>query len=332
MLRRVKRNELALRRNNVEGTSLLKEARDIFRQQAESIERLASRIGAEFDTAVDVLFNTPGHVVVFGLGKSGIIGQKIAATFASTGTPSFFVHATEALHGDLGRVTERDSALLISYSGETDEVVRLVPHLRRIGIPIIGLVGEIDSSLSKGVDVLMDVSVDSEACPHNLAPTNSTLAALAMGDAFAVSLMKRREFCATDFARNHPGGSLGRKLTLQCKDVMRQANLPICSPADQVGKALVTITQGRLGLAIVMSGDRLVGLVTDGDLRRAMQRHETLLTMPVSDIMTLNPVTVSEDTLFGDAHTRMQAMKLKALIVVNAANKVCGVVDVFDDK
>ncbi len=332
MLRRLSRQELALRRTNVEGTSLHKEARDIFREQAKSIAQLADRVGEEFDSAVDVLFNTPGHVVIFGLGKSGIIGQKIAATFASTGTPSFFVHATEALHGDLGRVTERDSAVLVSYSGETDEVVRLVPHLRRIGTPIIGMVGQTDSTLSNGVDVVIDVSVDAEVCPHNLAPTNSTLAALAMGDAFAVSLMKRREFAATDFARNHPGGSLGRMLTMRCGDVMRNCNLPICGPSDTVGQSLVTITQGRLGLALVMSGDRLVGLVTDGDLRRGMQRHENLLSLKVSEIMTLNPVTVSEDTLFGDAHTRMQAMKLKALIVVNSANKVCGVVDVFDQK
>lgn len=332
MLKRVTRNELALHRKADKGTALHEEARDIFRSQARSIAALADRIGSEFDAAIDVLDNTPGHVVIFGLGKSGLIGQKIAATFASTGTPSFFVHATEALHGDLGRVTGRDSAILISYSGETDEVVRLVPHLRRIGVPMIGLVGQLDSTLSRGVDIVVDVSVDSEVCPHNLAPTSSTLATLAMGDAFAVALMKRRAFAASDFALNHPGGSLGRRLTLRCRDVMRHSNLPRCSPGDTVGQCLVTMTQGRLGLAMVMSGDRLVGLVTDGDLRRAMQRHPNLLSMSVSEIMTLNPVTVSEDTLFGDARARMQAMKLKALIVVNAANKVSGVIDVFDDK
>lgn len=331
MPKRLTRNALAVRRNDVE-LSPHEEARDIFRAQARSIAQLADRVGEEFNAAIEVLFNTAGHVVVFGLGKSGLIGQKIAATFASIGTPSFFVHATEALHGDLGRVTARDSAVLISYSGETDEVVRLVPHLRRIGIPLIGMVGELDSTLSRGVDVVIDVSVDSEVCPHNLAPTNSTLAALAMGDAFAVSLMKRRAFCATDFARNHPAGSLGRRLTMRCADVMRQTNLPVCSPKDTVGQSLVTMTKGRLGLALVMAGGRLVGLVTDGDLRRGMQRHDNLLTMPVSEIMTLNPVTISENTMLSDAHTRMQAMKLKALIVTNSAGKVSGVVDVFDDE
>jgi len=332
MLRRVSRGEAALGRKTVDKTSLQREARDIVRKQATSIAQLADRIGDEFADAVDVLFTTPGHVVVFGLGKSGIIGQKMAATFASTGTPAFFVHATEALHGDLGRVTERDSAVLISYSGETEEVVKLMPHLRRIGVPSIGIVGKMESSLARSVDIALNVSVEGEVCPHGLAPTTSTLATLAMGDTIAVSLMKQRHFCATDFALNHPGGSLGRKLTMRCADVMRRSSLPICSPTDTVGECLVTMTQGRLGLAIVMSGPRLVGLVTDGDLRRAMQRHDNLLNLPVSEIMTLNPVTINEDTLFGDAHKRMQIMKLKALIVVDAKNKVCGVVDVFDQK
>jgi arabinose-5-phosphate isomerase len=311
----------------------LEEARDIFRQQASAIAQLAGRVDAGFVAAVDLLLATEGHVVILGVGKSGLIGRKIAATLSSTGTPSLFLHAAEAHHGDLGTVTERDCAVLISYSGETDEVTDLVPHLRRLGVPLVALVGNPESTLARSVDVALDVSVDREACPNNLAPTNSTLATLAMGDALAVALMRRREFGANDFARRHPGGSLGRRLLTRVKDAMRVNDLPIVTPAATVGESLVAITEGRLGLVLVMNGERLVGLVTDGDLRRAMQRHgDRMLSLPVSEIMTLNPVTVDESTLLADAHQRMQHMKLKALVVVNGKGKVVGVVEVFDEK
>lgn len=331
MLNEATRDELALRRK-LRARGLLEEARDVFRQQADAISALADRVGDAYANVVDILFGTTGHVVILGVGKSGLVGKKIAATLASTGTPSFFVHSAEALHGDLGMVTKRDAAIIISYSGETDEVVRLLPHLRELDIPLIGMVGDMDSTLAKGVHVALDVSVDGEVCPNNLAPTSSTLAAMAMGDAIAVSLMQRRRFQAADFAKFHPGGSLGRRLLTRVKDAMRQNALPIVTPHDTVGASLVTMTQGRLGLVLVMRQDRLVGIITDGDLRRAMQRHEDLLNMQVSQIMTLNPVTVHQDTLLDDAHLRMQAMKLKALVVVDDASKVVGVVEVFDEK
>jgi len=325
-------NVVALRRRLRRNAAFLDEARDVFRRQSEAIASLAGKLDDNYAKAIEILFSTAGHTVVFGVGKSGLIGKKIAATLASTGTPSFFVHAGEAVHGDLGMVTERDTALLISCSGETDEVVGLLPHLRRLGIATVGLVGDTSSTLSRGVDVSLDCTVDSEVCPINLAPTNSTLAALAMGDALAVSLMRHRQFQPHDFARNHPGGSLGRQLLTSVKDAMRSHDLPTLTHNATVGESLITMTEGRLGLVIVMSGDRLVGLVTDGDLRRAMQRHEDLLSLPVSEIMTRNPVTIHEDTLLDDAHKRMAQMKLKAFLVVDSAGRVAGVVEVFDEK
>lgn len=327
-------NVVALRRKRRDdsGSPLVRQARDVFREQAAVIAQLAERVDERFSDAVELLFQTEGHVVVFGVGKSGLIGKKIASTLASTGTPAFFVQAAEAYHGDLGMVTARDTVVLISRSGETEEVVRLLPHLSRLEVPMIALVGEMDSPLALGVHVALDVSVDREVCPNNLAPTNSTLAALAMGDALAVALTKTRGFRACDFARFHPGGSLGRRLLMRVADSMRSNDLPFVAPTDTVGDTLVTMTQGRLGLAIVMLQDKLVGVVTDGDLRRAMQRHPDLLTMPVSEIMTLNPVTIDEDVLLEDAHHRMQLLKLKALVVVNSEGKVVGVVEVFDEK
>jgi arabinose-5-phosphate isomerase len=320
---------VALRRSS---SPLVQEARAVLLHQAAALSDLARRVDETFAHFVEIIHATPGHLVVIGVGKSGIIGRKIASTLASTGTPALFINAAEAHHGDLGMVTPRDTALLISYSGETEEVVGLVPHLRRMNVQVLALVGQRDSSLARAADLALDVSVEREACPNNLAPTTSTLATLAMGDALAVALMGLNEFKTHDFARFHPGGSLGRRLHTRVKDVMRKHDLPIVAPGETVGESLMKITKGRLGLLLVIKGERLVGLVTDGDLRRAMQRHENLLTVRVSEIMTQNPVTIDEDTLLADAHQRMQAMKLKALVVVNGEGRVSGVIEVFDDK
>jgi arabinose-5-phosphate isomerase len=321
----------ALRRTTSPATSpLIEEARRVLRHQAGTLAELADRVDERFAFACEILHDTQGHVVVSGVGKSGIIGRKIASTLASTGTPALFVNAAEAHHGDLGMITERDTALLISYSGETEEVIELLPYLRSLKVRVIGLVGQLDSTLARSVDVVLDISVDREACPHNLAPTNSAMATLGMGDALAIALMRRRGFTSDDFARYHPGGTLGRRLLTRVKDVMRYTKLPVVAPNDTVGESLMTITEGRLGLVLVMSGERLVGLVTDGDLRRAMQRCENLLTLPVSEIMTRNPVTIDEDTLLTDAHQRMQGMKLKALVVLGKDGRVSGVIEVFD--
>ena len=309
---------------------LADEARETLTGQARVIADLAARVDDSFGRAVGLMYSTPGHVVITGMGKSGNIGRKIAATLASTGTPSFFLHPAEAFHGDLGMITERDTLLLISYSGETEEVVRLLPHMLRMGTPIISLVGAMDSTLAKAADVAIDVSVTHEACPNNLAPTNSTLAAMAMGDALAVSLMRARQFGADDFARLHPGGALGRRLLNRVKDVMHRRELPVVSPTQTVRESLFTITRGRLGQALVVENGQLKGIVTDGDLRRAMQRHEDVLEVPVSEIMSNHPVTIDEDALLSDAEKLMRRRKIKALVVVDANGATTGLVEIFD--
>lgn len=310
--------------------TVIEDAKQVFRDQARAVEALADRIDTSYVEAVELLVTTVSKVVVLGMGKSGHIGRKMAATFASTGTPSFFVQAGEAYHGDLGMISQGDTVILISQSGETEEVIRLMPHLRRLGVPMIALTGCLFSSLGVGVDVALDVAVEREVCPNNLAPTSSTLAALAMGDALAVSLMKRRAFQAAEFGQFHPGGSLGRQL-ITVKEAMRSQDLPMVSADDTVGVSLMTISEGRLGLVLVMDGDKFIGLITDGDLRRAMQQYPNLLSMPTGEIMTTNPVTIPESTLLVDAHHRMQQMKLKAFVVVDDAGKVSGVVEVFEE-
>lgn len=313
---------------------IVEDARRVLAQQAAAIGDVAARLDERFAQAADLLLSTLGHVVIFGIGKSGIIGHKIASTMASTGTPAIFISAAEARHGDLGMVTPRDTAIVISYSGETEEVIQILPHLRALEVPIIAMVGVKTSTLATYADIVLDVGVESEACPHNLAPTNSALTTLAVGDALAVALMRARNFQVADFAKNHPGGSLGRQLATnlraKVRDAMRDRDLPMVAPTDTIGTSLLTMTAGRLGMAVVTSGDRLVGLVTDGDLRRAMQRHPDILTRKISEIMTTNPATIDEDSPLADAHARMLTMKLKALVVVGRHGKVTGVIEVFD--
>jgi arabinose-5-phosphate isomerase len=323
------RRLFALRHDASRRDDAIAVARDVLHHQAATLLRVSSRVDARFADAVTAILHTEGHVVVIGVGKSGQIGRKLASTFASTGTPALFVNAAEAHHGDLGMLTPRDTALLISYSGETAEVTSLLPHLRAMRVPVLALVGNLDSTLARGADLALDVSVDREACPNNLAPTSSTLATLALGDALAVALIEARGFTAADFARLHPGGALGRRLLTRVRDAMTTA-LPVVSPADTVGDSLMTMTSGRLGLVLVLQGERLVGLITDGDLRRAIQHHPDVLRLPVADIMTTSPVTVDANTLLDDAQARMQALKLKALVVLDGAGAVCGVVEVFD--
>jgi arabinose-5-phosphate isomerase len=251
---------------------------------------------------------------------------------ASTGTPAIFVSAAEAPHGDLGMITARDTALLVSKSGETAEVVQLVPHLRVIGVKIVALVASPDCTLARQADVAVDLPVDGEACPSNLAPTTSSLAALAMGDALAIALMRRRGFGSRDFARFHPGGRLGHRLATRVKDVMRGHSLPIVAPTATVGESLIAITQGRLGLVLVMADEELLGIVTDGDLRRGIQQHADLLARPIFEIMTRNPLTIHEEISLAEALRLMQERKIKALVVVDTSGEVTGIVEVFDDK
>jgi arabinose-5-phosphate isomerase len=309
-------------------------ARATFRREGAAVSQLAQRLDRSYSDAVDVILATKGQVIVSGMGKSGLIGRKISATFTSTGTRSSFLHPADALHGDLGIVTSSDVALLLSNSGNTSELRRLVPLLRRNGIPLVAMLGNLESRLCSEVDYVLDASVSGESCPNNLAPTTSTLAALAMGDALAVSLMRAREFGSDDFAKLHPGGFLGRRLLASVGDVMRTDDLPLLSPRQSIGESLITMTKGRLGMGIVVSDEhrgKVLGVITDGDLRRAMQASGRILNEDVTEIMTPDPITVSPALMFGEAHRRMRELKLQTLLVVDDQQSLIGVVDFFDD-
>ncbi|MCZ7681951.1 MAG: KpsF/GutQ family sugar-phosphate isomerase [Sandaracinaceae bacterium] len=303
---------------------LASQARDCLRQLAATIARLSTRVDERFSQAVRQLYSIDGHVVVTGLGKSGLVGRKIAATFASTGTPSFFVHSAEAMHGDLGMITDDDAVLLISYSGETPEVVSLLPHLRRRRIPMVALVGNLDSSLARGVDVAVDVSVEGEIDPNNLAPTSSTLAALAMGDALAVSLTKLRGFHEEDFARLHPGGMLGRRL-MCVGDLVARDGVCLVSPEAPLSECVLGLARSRLPLALVRDGAQLVGVVTAAEIERALRESPELLVQPVKSVMNASPPTVDPGVLAGEAELRMDHEGIDALLVVDASGEVHGV-------
>lgn len=267
--------------------------------------------------------------MVCGMGKSGLIGKKMVATFASTGTPSFFLHPAEAFHGDLGMLKPVDVLILISYSGETEEVIKLIPSLQSFGNQIIAMAGNGKSTLAKHADIWLDVSVEREVCPNNLAPTTSTLATMAMGDTLAVALIEAIQFKAMDFARYHPGGSLGRKLLTRVKDVMHSP-APAVSPHTSFHDCLMVMTQSRLGMAIVMDQGKLVGIVTDGDLRRALLENEGVIRKPVSEFMTANPHTINDGAQLSEAEIYMQDNKIRALAVTSDDGEVLGVVEIFD--
>ncbi len=311
---------------------LLGEAHALFELHARAISHVSANLGPSFTRAVELILGCSGRLVVCGMGKSGLIGRKMAATFASTGTPSFFLHAGEASHGDLGMVMPNDVVLLISNSGETEEVLRLVPYFRDVGLPILAMVGRVPAPLTHVADVVLDVSIEREACPLNLAPMTSALATLAMGDALAASLIRVKDFQPHDFARFHPGGSLGRRLVTRVCDVMQKDNLPFVHAHQSVGECLIRMTEGRCGLAIVITPEgRLLGLVTDGDLRRGLQRCPELLGLSVQEVMTKNPVTIEESAALGEAEERMTRLRLKALIVLNPEGLVRGVVEIFSN-
>ncbi|HSC87638.1 MAG TPA: KpsF/GutQ family sugar-phosphate isomerase [Polyangiaceae bacterium] len=316
-----------------EESPILRQARELLREQADAVTSLAGRLDASFQRAVDLILGCRGRVVVCGVGKSGLVGRKIAATFSSTGTPAFFLHAGEASHGDLGMVTASDAVLLISNSGETEEVLRLVPYFKELGLPMVAVVGRATTSLGDLVDVVLDVSVERESCPLNLAPTTSALVTQALGDALAVSLIRARDFRALDFARFHPGGALGNRLNTRVRDVMKRMDLPFVVPEQSVKDCLMRMTEGRLGLAIVVDGDGgLAGIVTDGDLRRGLQKDAQLLESSVDSIMTRCPITIDEGSLLIEAEQEMQRRRIKALIATDASGRVTGVVEIFAKK
>jgi arabinose-5-phosphate isomerase len=303
--------------------------KEVFEVQARALEAAATRLNDVFDQAVNMILETPGRVVVSGMGKSGIIGNKIAATLASTGTPSFAVHPAEAYHGDLGMFTAADVAILISYSGETEEVIRLIPSLRHFGVKTIAMVGNPDSTLGRNCDLVLDVSVEREACPNNLAPTTSTTVTLAMGDALAVALIERRDFQPHDFAVFHPGGSLGKRLLTRVRDVMH-TELPICAPQDNIKEVIMTITQVGLGIAVVVDRGTIKGVITDGDLRRALFNHDSFEGLTAENVMTRTPLTVNDSEMFADAENIMLKSKVTSLLVVSQEGVLSGVLKLQD--
>jgi arabinose-5-phosphate isomerase len=297
--------------------------------EIEALQRMRSRMGASFNAAVEIVLAMQGRLVIVGMGKSGIIGQKIAATLASTGTPSFFVHPGEAFHGDLGMIKPVDALLLISNSGETEEVLRILPFLQHQKNRIISLTGKLDSTLARHSHVVLDIGVEREACKNNLAPTSSTTNALVMGDALAVALTVKRDFQPEDFARFHPGGSLGRKLLTRVSDVMQKGSLPVCTPDSSFRDVVNAIACGRLGLTLVMVQQELRGIITDGDLRRAFEMQDDTRRLRAVDMMSSKPLTIAPDMRFSEAQAYMLEKKVSALIVKVAEGAVVGILQIY---
>lgn len=306
-------------------------AREVLQIEAQAVAALTDRIDGAFSSAVDLLLACVGRVVVSGVGKSGHIGRKIAATLASTGTPSMFVHAAEAAHGDLGMITRGDVLLALSYSGEGDELLTMLPIAKRLGTPLIAITGNPSSALAKLADVHIDVHVDKEACPLNLAPTSSTTAMLAMGDALAVACLDARGFGPEDFARAHPGGALGRKLLIYVRDVMRtDQQVPTVDIGASVMDALHEITRKQIGVTAVVGGGVLAGIFTDGDLRRLLEKVGDIRGVKVADVMTREPLTIAPDVLAAEAAQIMDQRRKNVLLAVSPNREVVGVLSMPD--
>lgn len=304
-------------------------ARRVIAIEVEGLTRMSEGLDHSLAQAVLAMMECRGRVIVIGMGKSGIIGRKIAATFASTGTPSFFVHPGEAFHGDLGMIGPIDLALMISNSGETEELLRLLPFLQYQQNKIIALTGALNSTLARNASVSLDVSVEREACNHNLAPTSSTTATLVMGDVLAVVISSLRGFEPEDFARFHPGGSLGRRILSRVRDVMRSGNLPICGPTAQFREVVNAISRGRLGIVLVLVGEKLAGVITDGDLRRAFEKYDDLNRVSANDMMTTSPQVVDPDERFIVAEARMRERNINTLVVVDPKMTPLGILQIY---
>lgn len=285
--------------------------------ESKSLQKLVEFIDDDFAQAVQLLFNAKGRIVVTGIGKSAIIAQKIVATFNSTGTPSLFLHAAEAIHGDLGMIQPYDVIICISKSGNSPEIKILTPLLKRFGNKLIGMTGNIDSFLAKESHFILNTWVEKESCPNNLAPTNSTTAQLAMGDALAVCLMNLRNFSANDFAVYHPGGALGKKLLLRVADVLDASHKPMVAPTTSIKNAIVEISEKRLGVTAVIENNKLIGIITDGDIRRMLNKTENIQGLTAQDIMTINPKTISSDMLVSDALHILENFAITQLVVVD---------------
>ena len=306
-------------------------AREVFEIEAKEIASLSHRLTDDFEHAIHAIHQSSGKLIVSGMGKSGIIGKKIAATLASTGTPSFFLHPGEAYHGDLGMIEHNDIVLLISNSGETDEILKLIPFLRHQKNIIIAMSGNEESTLAKNTKYHLNISVEKEACPLLLAPTSSTTATLVMGDAIAVTLMKLRNFKEENFAKFHPGGSLGRRLLTTVGDVMKSQELPTTNSNATIKEVIQSITQGKLGLVVILDESRIKGVITDGDIRRAMESQEKeFFGLFAKDLMSIHPKLIHENEKLITASTMMSENKINSLLVVNTNNDFVGVVQMYD--
>ena len=298
------------------------------KDEAEALLDLIPQIDEQFDKAIELIYQCRGKVIVTGVGKSGHIGAKMAATFSSTGTPSFFINPLDVYHGDLGVMTKDDVVVAISNSGQTDELLRFIPMVLHMQIPIIGMSGNPKSLLAKYSTCHINISVKKEACPLNLAPTSSTTATLAMGDAMAVALIEKRNFQKQDFAQFHPGGELGKRLLTTAQDVMLTENMPIVPPEMHLGEAIILVSKGKLGLGVAERDGKIVGLITDGDIRRAMEKWQAeFFDRTVSDIMTTTPKTVTPQTKITEIQRIMNQYKVHTVLVVSPDNRLLGVVD-----
>ena len=305
-------------------------ATQCLRDEAEAILQTIPQLDEAFDHAVELMLHCTGKVVVTGVGKSGHVGAKIAATLASTGTPSFYLNPLDAFHGDLGMVAENDVVLALSNSGMTDELLRIIPSLKERHVPIIGISGNAESLLARHADVHVLLHVAHEACPLNLAPTSSTTAQLALGDAMAVTLMEARHFDAGDYAQFHPGGSLGRRLLTTARDVMRTEDLPTVPTTMPLSEAVICVSRSRLGMVVPVVDDKVVGIVTDGDVRRAMERlKQDFFTVTVGDVMTTTPKCVPETMKISEIQRLMQVNKIHAVLVTDQQRRLLGIVDSF---
>ncbi len=297
--------------------NIIDSAKKTLLSESQSIAKLVDFIDNSFVEAVEIIFQTKGRLIVTGIGKSAIIAQKIVATMNSTGTPSMFLHASEAIHGDLGMVQNGDVVICISKSGNSPEIKVLVPLLKRFGNKLIGITGNITSFLGKESDITLNTYVESEACPNNLAPTNSTTAQLVMGDAMAVALMEMRNFKAEDFAKYHPGGALGKKLLLRVNDMLDTSRKPFVNPNSSIKNVIVEISEKRLGVAAVIENDKVVGIITDGDIRRMLNKTETITGLTAKDIMTVNPKTIKSSEMVADALNILEDFSITQLVVVD---------------
>ncbi|MGL5234418.1 MAG: KpsF/GutQ family sugar-phosphate isomerase [Empedobacter falsenii] len=312
----------------MENSELIQIAQGVFREEIQALEAIASRISESFVDAVNVIYNTKGKLVVVGVGKSAHIANKIVATLNSTGTPSQFLHATEAIHGDLGLVRPEDVVICISKSGNTPEITYLAPILKQYASVLIGLTSNLKSELAKNSDIVLDVNIDKEACPVNLAPTTSTTAQLVMGDALAVALMKLRAFTQNDFAKYHPGGALGKRLLWTVENIVDPERKPFVHPDSSITEVINSLTSGRHGITVVIDNDKIVGVITDGDLRRMLLNNENFAHLTAKDIASMNPKTIKKAEKAREALAILRHNSIGQLVVVDEENHYYGILDI----